>query len=175
MQNRWKSCHAWLEIRYSRLWSGQIGKHVPWSAATAAPFPLDTRHGVTNFPCTVLRMHNTAFGLTRKLFSVREKSYRHVECPMGTLLYSVPSVYLASHKQSYEWNVFSLFVCKQRKRLGNNWTMFFDYTIFWLCSQEKNTVFVVIFFSRQTFDKKAKVLLNIDPLNYFFELWLTWY
>ena len=138
--------------------------------------PISTWHSTRGNALPMhLRMYNTVFGLTRKLFSVQEKSYRHVECPMGTLLYSVASVYLASHKQSYEWNVFSLFVCKQRKRLGNNWTKFFNYTYFLTLLTRKNTVFVVIFFfSRQTFDEKAKVLLNIDPLNNFFELCLTW-
>ena len=109
--------------------------------------PISTWHSTRGNALPMhLRMHNTAFGLTRKLFSVQEKSYRHVECPMGTLLYSVASVYLASHKESYEWNVFSLFVCKQRKRLGNNWTKFFNYTYFLTLLARKKYCFCCYFF-----------------------------
>ena len=109
--------------------------------------PISTWHSTRGNALPMhLRMYNTVFGLTRKLFSVQEKSYRHVECPMGTLLYSVASVYLASHKESYEWNVFSLFVCKQRKRLGNNWTKFFNYTYFLTLLARKKYCFCCYFF-----------------------------
>ena len=38
-------------------------------------------------------------------------------------------------------------------------------------ARTKKILFLLLFFfSRQTFDEKAKVLLNIDPLNNFFEL-----